>query len=1360
MTTPIVGGLASSTAFNEPEAVFLRDRSRKSVLHYCSGQRDLVAAASIAVAAPELLESADEDGFTPLHLAVIQGNIAMVNLLLANKADVNALDNEGHSVVHWATVCGEVEALRAVLAAGATVTTPDINGGSPLHYAAQMCGANYEGNLGKASSKLALEILDILISHPNSSVDVADKDGRQPLLWAASAGSAKAIISLINAGARVECADKDGLTALHCAASRGHTECIDTLISLCGAPTDLIDSNGCTALHYAVTLGHADATARLLELEADPNRQDRKGRTPAHCGCAKGQFETVKLLKEKGANLWLRNAKGDLPVHEAASSGRRELVEWLLEQRPKHVNTTCNDGRTLLHIAATNDYTDMCKMLLDFGAEINCIHRNCKGQVFTPLDCSLQKGHRSTAKFLQLNGGLPASKLHLSARRPNAFNDQELVKPLKYEKKDVQEIKTGKKYIIYVRQSDSECSCSEYVLHKQRKHQPHVCQEHRKRARRRTSSCGEAEDITKDDSCSDICRSKSNIEIRRKRSKDRSCSSSSEEEDSCENCCRHKKKLKRIKKRGKYSKKSKEHIFSPRDYSSREALEMAKSDDALYKEQPIAKPEKVLTFTVGNLPVPLQSVETDMPVPDTENAAKQSGQNVENEVVKVTTIVTEAEIHAVNDADLAAEKPSVESEKPVSMEEKAAIQVDSKQDLAEQIDLVLQDASIAVDKAETTITSEKVSADHAAEASDAVEKVDAGETADTVKSASTDEATDVAKAADAVEPIQPVENIAIGESSGSGQDVNVQEKSNEPDSVIATHCTLETEQENKPPVEEKTDEMEQHSLVEKDQKPLIEAETTEKEVPIDDEKTVEAAEEPAFQDTTLLQASAAETVTGGEATCLAAETVEAPRQSVNEDSMLTSEKIAGKPHEEATQDASKIEQPDHSQPAQDKEHRRSFTVISSPPQEEKSPRKSSFTVLKSDESIDVEDAVASFDQDDQPSFQFISAKSPKAHSDDEYTSDEAEEEEDVDNMTAHIKRAAGATTRFTKHAGAASFQDFNNRKRRLKKRIKPSEKPRAWSSIGAPIHQGSKDQDSGFEPSPRTMKTKIPSPRIIHTAVPPRRPIYATLDNRSCSSRLENRKLGDRNACNMTAVTKSIQKNMRRYYMERKIFQHLLELKSLQIRSSKLNEAVLVKRAVDDYHKSCMALGVETGGSLRRYPYTDYTFKNFEMFLYETLKSLQKSGSNNFQNIEEVYQEAERRLSPDYNTYEKALQCTTKTHRCFHAAHAYTGIPCAAYIPFINHHTIPKFGFGPYKKTGIGSFYLPKILTGHAKGGSKVSLELSHGRSKQLIPLPSEKLDSNKRYYVTFTVKGSEAGEKGLRQTTENVAAADGGAKE
>uniref|UniRef100_A0A182QJS2 Uncharacterized protein n=1 Tax=Anopheles farauti TaxID=69004 RepID=A0A182QJS2_9DIPT len=206
--------------------------------------------------------------------------------------------------------------------------------------------------------------------------------------------------------------------------------------------------------------------------------------------------------------------------------------------------------------------------------------------------------------------------------------------------------------------------------------------------------------------------------------------------------------------------------------------------------------------------------------------------------------------------------------------------------------------------------------------------------------------------------------------------------------------------------------------------------------------------------------------------------------------------------------------------------------------------------------------------------------------------------------------------------------------------------------------------------------------------------------------------------------------------MERKIFQHLLELKSLQIRSTKVNESVLVKRAVDDYHKSTIELGYETGSTLKRYPYTEYSFRNFELFLYDTLKSLQKKETYNFQNISEVYDEAERRLSPDVSRYERALNCTTKTHRCLHATHAYTGIPCAAYIPMMNHHTIPKLGFGPYKSSasGVGSFFLPKILThptDRSCTGGKVALELTHGNSKQVITLPSEKLESNKRYYLS-----------------------------
>lgn len=82
-------------------------------------------------------------------------------------------------------MCGEVELLEILLKCGANPSTPDVQGGYPIHYAAQMCGATSEM---KSSSKLGLTVLKVLLNH-NVDVNVVDHDGRQPVLWAASAGN-------------------------------------------------------------------------------------------------------------------------------------------------------------------------------------------------------------------------------------------------------------------------------------------------------------------------------------------------------------------------------------------------------------------------------------------------------------------------------------------------------------------------------------------------------------------------------------------------------------------------------------------------------------------------------------------------------------------------------------------------------------------------------------------------------------------------------------------------------------------------------------------------------------------------------------------------------------------------------------------------------------------------------------------------------------------------------------------------------------------------------------------------------------------------------------------------------------------
>ena len=51
---------------------------------------------------PELLDRRDDEGYTPLHLAVIAGNRPVIKLLLKLGAKVNIVDNESHSPLHWA----------------------------------------------------------------------------------------------------------------------------------------------------------------------------------------------------------------------------------------------------------------------------------------------------------------------------------------------------------------------------------------------------------------------------------------------------------------------------------------------------------------------------------------------------------------------------------------------------------------------------------------------------------------------------------------------------------------------------------------------------------------------------------------------------------------------------------------------------------------------------------------------------------------------------------------------------------------------------------------------------------------------------------------------------------------------------------------------------------------------------------------------------------------------------------------------------------------------------------------------------------------------------------------------------------
>ena len=108
----------------------------------------------------------------------------------------------------------------------------------------------------------------------------------------------------------------------------------------------------------------------------------------------------------------------------------------------------------------------------------------------------------------------------------------------------------------------------------------------------------------------------------------------------------------------------------------------------------------------------------------------------------------------------------------------------------------------------------------------------------------------------------------------------------------------------------------------------------------------------------------------------------------------------------------------------------------------------------------------------------------------------------------------------------------------------------------------------------------------------------------------------------------------------------------------------------------------------------------------------------------------------------EASRCTHSSHRCHHAAHAYTGVPCSSGQARRRLRT-RKSGSKPVlPRISAQAQYSGKtsVSTGRNSKEQPVTLQLKQGPNIQALKLPTDKLEPNKKYYVTFTLKPKEAG--------------------
>lgn len=293
---------------------------------------------------------ATRDGLTPLWLALLSKQRAMVALLLERGANMNAplyrdaIIGNIHSVfirpVAWAASMGDRETVEIFLDMGATVEADQLDHHTPLCYAAaqghmgvvdlllskRRTGAMARDAFRRTPLSHAAEfghddvVRRLLVGLGDVDVDTRDDCGRSPLSYAAEGGHEMVVERLLATG-KVDAntvttsddtsphGDEIGWSPLAFAAARGHGNIIELLLSVGKADVELTDHLGRTPLWLAASRGHEAVLRQLLACGANADITDRRDLSAYEVAKQSGHVEVTRLLLAKNVGKMLKAGK-------------------------------------------------------------------------------------------------------------------------------------------------------------------------------------------------------------------------------------------------------------------------------------------------------------------------------------------------------------------------------------------------------------------------------------------------------------------------------------------------------------------------------------------------------------------------------------------------------------------------------------------------------------------------------------------------------------------------------------------------------------------------------------------------------------------------------------------------------------------------------------------------------------------------------------------------------------------------------------------------------------------------------------------------------------------------------------------